>query len=580
MSFVIKIRYEDDTRRISLEKPPAYQELVQLTNQLFGVVPSCFKYKDDEEDTITVTNDLELREAVTVSVKSKSILRVFVVEAKDPASKAKPSEKAENKSSPNDFLRELSQMFDPSVIESLVASIPSLGEILSADGKGNVDVDLCDLFSKLKTADVSSLPAPLANLAAQFGASNPCEAFRNLFGADKCGTSECGATGSNNNNNNTNANNAVHEGVTCDGCAGGIVGIRYKCSVCWDYDLCESCEAKGAQIHDLSHPLIKIATPVPRTRRGGHCHRNWGNRWAGRCQGAATNARFVQHVTMDRSGSVVAPGQKFLKVWRMRNEGTAPWSEHTALSFVGGDLLGAPKAVLVGSVVPGAEVDLSVEMVAPSVPGRYVSYWRLSGPDGSNFGHRLWVEIVVPSTSKVAPTNDVIATPASAEPESEPAVKESEPAVQEPEPISWTESPVPVVQPRVERNEVPLASVFSDVLNPAALVSAARELFADPFVSWEDARRIFAALPGQQPAAPSSPAPAPASPAPTPAPVPAPASPAPAPVEVPAPVLETSAVEAEILVTLREMGFNGDLLTLLRNHKGDMMATIQQLLNQ
>lgn len=68
---------------------------------------------------------------------------------------------------------------------------------------------------------------------------------------------------------------------------------------------------------------------------------------------------------MDRSGSVVAPGQKFLKIWRMRNEGSAPWSEHTALSFVGGDLLGAPKAVLVGSVAPGAEVDLSVEMVAP-----------------------------------------------------------------------------------------------------------------------------------------------------------------------------------------------------------------------
>eukprot|EP00026_Physarum_polycephalum_P005779 Phypoly_transcript_05817.p1 GENE.Phypoly_transcript_05817~~Phypoly_transcript_05817.p1 ORF type:complete len:560 (-),score=133.88 Phypoly_transcript_05817:71-1750(-) len=558
MSFVIKIRWNDDTRRIALEKAPQYQELVQLANQLFGIVPACFKYVDDEQDTITVTNDLELGEAVAVSVKSKSILRVFVIEAKGPApandkGKEKSDEKAENAKSPQDFLRDLSQMFDPSVIESLMASIPSLGEILSSDGKGNVDIDLCDLFNKLKTADVSSLPAPLANLAAQFGAANPCETFRNFFGKDKCGNGACGSSSSSSNNNNNN-NNApqVHEGVTCDGCQGSVVGIRYKCSVCWDYDLCESCEAKGAAVHDISHPLIKIATPVPRARRGGRCHgAGWGNRggW-GRCQGAATNARFVQHVTMDRSGSVVAPNQKFLKIWRMRNEGSAPWSEHTALSFVGGDLLGAPKAVLVGSVAPGAEVDLSVEMVAPSVPGRYVSFWRLCGPDGSSFGHRLWVEIVVPTTSEVAPTNDIIATPAAPEP---------------------APAPAPIVPP-VERNDAPAApSVFDDVFNPATLATAARELLGDPF-----AALVF----GTQPAAPASPAPAPA-----PAPAsPAPASPAPvAPAqEAPAPAApaETSPVEAEILVTLRDMGFGGDLLSALRNHQGDMLATIQFLLNQ
>jgi hypothetical protein len=108
-------------------------------------------------------------------------------------------------------------MFDPSVIESLVASIPSLGEILSADGKGNVDIDLCDLFNKLKTVDVSSLPTPLANLAAQFGASNPCETFHNFFGKDKCGNAPCGShsTSSNNNNNNNNNNNSNNNNGIC-----------------------------------------------------------------------------------------------------------------------------------------------------------------------------------------------------------------------------------------------------------------------------------------------------------------------------------------------------------------------------
>lgn len=523
MSFVIKIRWNDDTRRVALDKAPGYLELVQLTTQLFGIVPARFQYQDDEQDLITVTNDLELREAVSVAEKSKSILRVFVVEIKGNSPNEKEKEKTEEKAesaNPNDFLRDLSQLFDPSVIQSLMASMPSFKEIISPDGKGNIDVDLCDLFNKLKSLDVSSLPAPLANLAAQLGTTNPCEAFHNMFGKEKCGAgSPCGNSNTNNNNNNN-----VHEGVTCDGCnTSPIVGTRYKCSVCWDYDLCDACEAKGAAVHDLSHPLIKIATPVPRPqqrhgffRRGGNrppCHGGGYRGWRNQTQ--STNARFVQHVTMDRSGSVVAPAQKFLKIWRIRNEGSAPWSEHTALAFVGGDLLGAPQSVVVGSVPPGAEVDLSVEMVAPSVPGRYVSYWRLSLPDGSNFGHRLWVEIVVPTTSEEAPkTDDVIAPPAA----------------------------------------------------------------VDPLASWVP-------ISGNEPAPAPVSAPEPAlAPAPAPAPEPAPVF-APAPVPVPAPAPEpaapaTSPVEAEILVTLRDMGFSGDLLSALRLHQGDMIATIQYLLNQ
>lgn len=52
----------------------------------------------------------------------------------------------------------------------------------------------------------------------------------------------------------------IHKGVACDGCnAYPIVGNRYKCSVCDDFDLCEACESLGK--HPANHPLIKHKVP-------------------------------------------------------------------------------------------------------------------------------------------------------------------------------------------------------------------------------------------------------------------------------------------------------------------------------
>jgi hypothetical protein len=49
-----------------------------------------------------------------------------------------------------------------------------------------------------------------------------------------------------------------HHRVCCDGCEiNPIEGVRYKCSVCEDFDLCEKCEATM----EHSHPLLKIKTP-------------------------------------------------------------------------------------------------------------------------------------------------------------------------------------------------------------------------------------------------------------------------------------------------------------------------------
>lgn len=67
------------------------------------------------------------------------------------------------------------------------------------------------------------------------------------------------ATQSTNNNPSGNVPPQEHPGIVCDGCEGKVIGRRYKCTICPDYDLCQTCESKG--IH-AEHNFIMYDTPT------------------------------------------------------------------------------------------------------------------------------------------------------------------------------------------------------------------------------------------------------------------------------------------------------------------------------
>lgn len=63
----------------------------------------------------------------------------------------------------------------------------------------------------------------------------------------------------------------VHVGIRCDGCypedktkSKDIIGVRFVCLDCKNFDLCSSCEQKGVEIgdHRRSHNMGKIKKPV------------------------------------------------------------------------------------------------------------------------------------------------------------------------------------------------------------------------------------------------------------------------------------------------------------------------------
>ncbi|XP_071584324.1 next to BRCA1 gene 1 protein isoform X1 [Heliangelus exortis] len=49
--------------------------------------------------------------------------------------------------------------------------------------------------------------------------------------------------------------------ISCCSCQAQIVGVRYQCSLCPAYNICEQCEA-GTYAHDPNHVLLKLRRPV------------------------------------------------------------------------------------------------------------------------------------------------------------------------------------------------------------------------------------------------------------------------------------------------------------------------------
>ena len=68
-----------------------------------------------------------------------------------------------------------------------------------------------------------------------------------------------------NNLNSTSSSSYSHSGVHCDMCCKkDIVGFRYKCVVCPDYDLCHDCWTRKRHDHQIIHaPLLWCIVEVP-----------------------------------------------------------------------------------------------------------------------------------------------------------------------------------------------------------------------------------------------------------------------------------------------------------------------------
>ncbi|KAI8970848.1 hypothetical protein BDB01DRAFT_813515 [Pilobolus umbonatus] len=244
-----------------------------------------------------------------------------------------------------------------------------------------------------------------------------------------------------------------HCNVQCGHCNKEIQGVRYKCGHCIDYDLCSECEERSFIIHDEHHVFLKIRQAInvdkmillpefqswaekeieskrqltPKISTVNAETPSLNNRNKAESSASSTveytpfepkaderplYAQLVSDVTFP-DNSIIERKSTFVKMWKVRNNGSTTWPEGCRLLFNGGTILKPypptyRNSTVLSSVLPGQETCVSAELQTPDYPGTYTSYFRFATPDGERFGDFLWCIINVPEQDefdKVSPSH-------------------------------------------------------------------------------------------------------------------------------------------------------------------------------
>ena len=119
---------------------------------------------------------------------------------------------------------------------------------------------------------------------------------------------------------------------------------------------------------------------------------------------ACNNNVFEGDITIP-DGSILKPGENFVKIWQVRNTGNCTWDDGYSLVYIGGSTPNLDPINLdftKGSdfIAPGESADLDVPLTTPCTPGKYEGHWRMRSDGGFYFGTTLSVYVEVQEKCK------------------------------------------------------------------------------------------------------------------------------------------------------------------------------------
>ena len=150
-------------------------------------------------------------------------------------------------------------------------------------------------------------------------------------------------------------------------------------------------------------PTLSLATstliPLPTTAGSTECNK----------------VMFISDVTIP-DNTVLKPEAKFVKSWKIQNNGTCTWTTLFSAFMFSNDpaspaITGDGSSGMTASVAPGGNVIVSVNLIAPKTEGTYIQYWKMQDADGKPFGiggpngSGWYVQIKVSKTGVVTPTS-------------------------------------------------------------------------------------------------------------------------------------------------------------------------------
>lgn len=211
----LKINYLNDIRRISVATKPAVNDLRNIVRDLYSATQLAtqdfaLKWLDDEGDLISLVTDREMNEAWNFALRVNSkILRVSVLPVE-----TKPAT--------------TTTTVQPAVISkpvsgdpSLLSSNPLLSSILAKSDELNIKLPI----------EVTSVTPAVVIAPPKAPSPPPLPGVKRVVYEEKPASPPSAPSPI-----RYPLRSVIHNAI-CDSCNNRIVGKRFKCTVCGDYDL-------------------------------------------------------------------------------------------------------------------------------------------------------------------------------------------------------------------------------------------------------------------------------------------------------------------------------------------------------
>jgi hypothetical protein len=242
--------------------------------------------------------------------------------------------------------------------------------------------------------------------------------------------------------------NEVHPNISCHGCGVlPIIGNRFKCTVCENFDYCEACEEKNQQTH--THPFIKIRNPSQAPKQiitiindddeadygveqeGFKKINNQVNYYINRVVDNIKDLDLIPNKVFDffrpdgdkkldqkpsatcntKIIEVVNNKTVVKKNIRLTNNGTVNWPKPAHFTCLTDEsAVCGPSVPIRVAVVPGtdANVEVTFDLKDIKAPGTYISKWVLQNEQHVAFSDKFDIEVVVDFKDEIVIRNEFV----------------------------------------------------------------------------------------------------------------------------------------------------------------------------